>query len=224
MNQIHKTKKEGFTLPEVLVSVSVLVVVIFAITNLVVSIIRTNSENIHTLTAYGLAQEGLEAVRNIRDSNWLLGARYSGKLGGLQQDVWGSSLPDVQGESAYYIVKYGVFERSPNNPGIGEISGVAPWRLEKINDEDDDKALLYRTELPSTTQNGVAEIRYEHADGPVSNVDPTIYKRSIFIENISPSSDFEIMRVASVVKWKEQSRDKEVRLVTELTDWNQGQL
>lgn len=211
-------------MPEVLVSVSVLVVVIFSVTNLVVSIIRANNENIHTLTAYGLAQEGLEAVRNIRDSNWLLGARYNGKLGALQQDVWGAALPDTQGESEHYIVKYGVFERSLNNPGIGEISGAAPWKLEKISDEDDDRALLYRTELPSTTQNGVAEIRYEHADGPVSNADPTLYKRSIFIENMSTSSDFEMMRVTSVVKWEESSRPKEVRLVTELTDWNQGQL
>ena len=33
------------------------------------------------IVAYGLVQEGLEAVRNIRDSNWLLGADF--KKGGV---------------------------------------------------------------------------------------------------------------------------------------------
>lgn len=219
MNRIHKTKKGGFTLPEVIVSIAVLVVVIFAVTNLVVSIIRTNSENIHTLAAYGLAQEGLEAVRNIRDSNWLLGARYSGKLGALEQAVWGAALPDTHGESGYYIVKYGVFERSPNNPGIGEISSVASWKLEKVDDSASEEAALYRTVDENTD-----EVRYEHADLFVGEEEKTPFRRYVFIENISPSFDFEIMRVTSVVTWKESSRDKEVRLVTELTDWNQGQL
>lgn len=223
MNRIHKIKKEGFTLPEVLVSVSVLVVVIFAVTNLVVSIIRTNSENIHTLTAYGLAQEGLEAVRNIRDSNWLLGARYNGKLGGAGVPIWGSSLPDSLGEESYYIVKYGVFQRSITNPGIAGIASAAPWKLERINGPDDDQTVLYRRELQSSTSNGSGEVRYVHQDG-LTNDQPTLYKRFVIVKNVSDSSDFEKMRVTSVVQWQEQSRDKEVRLVTELTDWNQGQL
>lgn len=219
MKQLNKTTREGFTLPEVLVSIAVLVVVIFSVTNLVVSIIRTNNENIHTLTAYGLAQEGLEAVRNIRDSNWLLGARYNGKLGALQHEIWGATFPDTQNSEEYYIVKYGVFDRPLDNPSIEQISSVTPWKLETVTGPDDEKTALRRRVDTNT-----GEVRFEHPEQLSTAGDPTPYRRYVLVENISPSSDFEMMRVTSVVEWEEQAREKEVRLVTELTDWNQGQL
>lgn len=219
MNQSNNTTRDGFTLPEVLVAIAVLVVVIFSVTNLVVSIIRTNSENIHTITAYGLAQESLEAVRNIRDSNWLLGANFNGELRG-QYDIWGETFPDAQGEQEYYIVRYGVFDRPLDDPSIDQIQTVTPWQLDTVSGPDDEMAKLRRFENSNT-----GEVRYGHPETVLSTGgDETPYSRYVLIENISPSTEFEMMRVTSVVEWEEVGREKEVRLVTELTDWNQGQL
>ncbi|HMR00807.1 MAG TPA: hypothetical protein PKA32_00270 [Candidatus Gracilibacteria bacterium] len=44
------------------------------------------------------------------------------------------------------------------------------------------------------------------------------------MENISEGVELSAYRVTSVVEWQELTRQREVRLTTELTDWNQGQL
>ncbi len=102
---LQSGNKSGFTLPEVIVSISIIVIVIVAATNLIVSIIRTNTQNQNTLIAYGLAQEGLEGVRNIRDSDWLIGASFQGKLGSKTNPkiIWGQAFPDFASmDSKYY--------------------------------------------------------------------------------------------------------------------------
>ncbi|MBU1019020.1 MAG: prepilin-type N-terminal cleavage/methylation domain-containing protein [Patescibacteria group bacterium] len=66
-----RSKKEGFTLIEILIGVSIIAVTMTAMTNLVIVSMRANTFNMNTLQAYYLAEEGLEAMRNMRDSNWM---------------------------------------------------------------------------------------------------------------------------------------------------------
>jgi len=61
----------GFTLIEVIIGVMVLTIAIVSATSLLTSVIKTNVSNARHVQAYYLAQEGIEAVRNIRDTNWL---------------------------------------------------------------------------------------------------------------------------------------------------------
>lgn len=64
-------KNKAFTLIEVIVSVAVILTALVATISLVTfstSSIRINKSKI---IAFGLAQEGLEIVKNIRDNNWL---------------------------------------------------------------------------------------------------------------------------------------------------------
>ncbi len=68
--------KKGFTLTEVMIGILILTVAIVSASNLLSSLIRTNQINVSTLQAYYLAQEGVEAVRNIRDANWLHNGDY----------------------------------------------------------------------------------------------------------------------------------------------------
>lgn len=197
-------------------AMAVLVVVIFAATNLVVSIIRTNRENVNTLTAYGLAQESLEAVRNMRDSNWLLGARYDGTLGSLQQEIWGAAFPAAAGQEEYYVIRYGVFDRPYDDPSIFQIPDFTPWKLESISGPEDEETQIVRDASET--------VHYEHADFFTTDAESTPFRRYVVIQNVSDSSELAKIRVASVVSWEEYGRPKEVRLVTDLTDWNQGQL
>ncbi|MFC1750858.1 prepilin-type N-terminal cleavage/methylation domain-containing protein [Pseudomonadota bacterium] len=205
--------KRGFTLPEVIISLSIMVMVIFSATYLVVSIIRSNSENINTLVAYGLAQEGVEAVRNIRDSNWLLGVNFNGVLMKANNtiNIWGEKLPEVGEEAKTYYIEYE--NLVPSNELISDpnsLSRIVPWRLTEVGDLSD--AILYKNTIERGSD--IKEVHYTN--------DPegerTGFTRYLFIKSVGLSGDKYL--VSSVVTWDESgSRKKEVRLDTEITNW-----
>lgn len=64
-------KNRAFTLIEVVISVSVVSILLTAVYGLIITTINTNQRNLHTFQATMLANEGLEVVRYMRDSNWL---------------------------------------------------------------------------------------------------------------------------------------------------------
>lgn len=200
---------------------AVIVLVVFASTSIVVSVIRSNNENIDTLVAYGLAQEGLEGLRNIRDSNWLLDAKFNGKIRTV--DVWGESFPDST-EAAYYTIDLATLERSTlgvDSPDA--LASTTPWKLSGISQEAaenlDDTTLILKLEDSIT-----GEVRYGHSQS-LGSGDETLFHRYVTIQNISdPAQPMDKIRVSSVVNWMELARKKEVRMDTVLTDWNQGQL
>ena len=63
-------RQSGFTLVSVLIAVLILVLGVVTITQLSLASIRANEQSANRLQAVLLAKEGLEAVRNIRDTNW----------------------------------------------------------------------------------------------------------------------------------------------------------
>jgi len=217
-------QKRGFTLPELMVAMAVMVMVIFSATNLVVSILRSNTENINTMVAYGLAQEGVEAVRNIRDSNWLLGAKFDGELKGTP--IWGDTFEDLVTEEKFYIVDIRTLEKAPGEISTpSALAAHTPWILEKIKKEDfdGDKTTIKMFDL----HEGGDGFRYGHLFGSQPGKE-TQFHRYLIVRKVQASAnegpkEFNKMRVSSVVEWMEQGRPKVVRLDTELTDWYQGQ-
>ena len=63
-------RQAGFTLVETLVSLVILSVALIPILNLSSDITKVNSTLQDNLVASGLAQEGVEVIRAIRDTNW----------------------------------------------------------------------------------------------------------------------------------------------------------
>lgn len=63
--------KKAFTLIEVVIALTMLTIMFTAVYGLVISTINVNQRNAHTFQATMLANEGLEAMRFLRDSNWL---------------------------------------------------------------------------------------------------------------------------------------------------------
>ena len=222
--------KKGFTLPELLVSMSVMVMVIVSATNLVVSAIRSNTSNINTLIAYGLAQEGLEGVRNIRDSNWLLGAGFNGMISVGTDDffVWGKAINDSEDE-VFYTIDLDAFQKNSNPvEKVYSLAHFVPWRLKvlEFGDLESDKTLIKKYINENT-----GEFRYGHSSSSVllPSSEKTPFHRYISIKKVKTDfdnkpEDFNKMRVSSVVAWMEGNRERELRLDTELTDWNKGQL
>jgi prepilin-type N-terminal cleavage/methylation domain-containing protein len=230
MNMLEKRQKRGFTLVEIMISMSVIVVVVVAATNLLVSIIRSNASNVSTMIAYGLAQEGVEAVRNIRDSDWLLGGNFQGVVGNRASMPWGDGLPSVVGQARNYTIDFNGMDGVLSSPNMTvrsyELSQYAPWVLSLVPDSDDPKSSdvtkLFKKEFIG------GEIRYTHSGGNGAAETPFHRYVEITPEQYAQSTDasepVKKFRVVSVVAWQEFGRDRQVRLDTELTDWKKGQL
>jgi len=218
-------QRDGFSIMEVLVSLAVLVLVIFSATSLVVSIIRSNNENIDTLIAYGLAQEGIEGFRNVRDSNWLLGANYVGELGrSSKTPVWGVKLSEVSGASNYYTIDLSQLERFGDVTEASSMPSHTPWLLDQHSFGSEDQAKSSSDTLIKKYKDlSKNEVRYGHS--LLGSSEDTRFHRYLMVENNSKDPlEVSSYKVTCVVAWEEQNRPKEVRLSTELTDWNQGQL
>ncbi len=85
---MKRKKSTGFTLIEVMVAVTVLVVGLLAILGLLVFSIRAGETSFNRARAAYLAQEGIEVVRNLRDSNVFMKNPWSQ---GLVNSLPGSS-------------------------------------------------------------------------------------------------------------------------------------
>jgi len=77
-----KIKNSGFSILEVMVALSILSIGLLGVSSLVIQNLQVQNINKNYLTASMLAQEGLELVRNQRDTNWLKGADWLTGSGG----------------------------------------------------------------------------------------------------------------------------------------------
>jgi Tfp pilus assembly protein PilV len=76
LNNFNK-KNKGFTILEAIFTFTIIVVGFSGVMTLILNTARYSQINNYNLVAAYLAQEGLELVRNIRDSNWMAGNNWS---------------------------------------------------------------------------------------------------------------------------------------------------
>lgn len=74
------TNTKGFTLIEVITVLFVVSLGLVGVLTLIVQNIQSQRFNHQNIIAYQLAQEGIELVREVRDSNWLTGANWDENL------------------------------------------------------------------------------------------------------------------------------------------------
>ena len=92
---IKKAKKyKSFTLIEVIVAIFILTVGVLAVFGVIADVFNYISFNSSKLKAIYLAQEGLEIVKNIRDTNYLKKRNNPG----IQ---WDNGLPEGEWEADY---------------------------------------------------------------------------------------------------------------------------
>lgn len=72
---------KGETLLEVIIALFVIIIGSATATNLIITSLRANVYNRDNLIALNFAQEGIEMMRNVRDTNWL-------KFSGNTQECW----------------------------------------------------------------------------------------------------------------------------------------
>lgn len=193
----------AFTLIEVIIGIAVLSVLLTAMTSLTITSLRANQANINQLTAYYLAQEGVEAFRNMRDSNWLQNQDYDGGA-----SFWGATF-DREG---YYTVDY-----RPNWDSIAP----SPWELHYYG--NDANALDFALEKASLYKvNGASHFFYLHTipTGATGMLSP--YSRYLVVR---PNAEgHEWFEVTAVVSWFDRNREQTLEVSTELSNWRQGPL
>lgn len=134
----------GFTLVEAMVALVLITVAMGPVFILATSAINTASRVEHNLIASNLAQEGIETLRNIRDTNWLNEAMFDNNIPAgtwrIQWDTMGGdfmavgSNPVLKKNNGLYNYSTGVdtvFRRTINisKPNSGELvlTSLVTW-------------------------------------------------------------------------------------------------
>lgn len=210
--------KKGFTLTEVMIGIMILTVAIVAASNLLIGLLRTNQNNLTTLQAYYLAQEGLEAVRNIRDTNWLHNQDWMNP--DIGNKLWNQGFQKGQ----EYVVH---LEPDGLSGFTDAIETARPWVIEGNFVEG---GFIKKYENSYVTSKNLSE-----ADS-VSGVEDPGFKRVISIKpydceklNEKEGQDFDCdsdkyVLVESKVGWMIGAKERELTLHEVLTDWKGGAL
>lgn len=73
--KLIQSRLSGETLLELVIAITVLTIVLASVFSVLIQSSATNENSIKRVEALNIAREGIESVRNIRDTNWL---KYSG--------------------------------------------------------------------------------------------------------------------------------------------------
>jgi type II secretory pathway pseudopilin PulG len=209
-------KQPGESIVEVLVAATLLVVVL---STAFISLNRAAQTSINVenrIAAINLAREGMEAVRNIRDTNWL---KYSGN----KREKWlcldSVASPNECTPSSYLTISNGYylvnFSETANRYYLSEVAGAD--ELDIPNDSADRES--FRLYFDSSN-------RFTHDDDFGANPATAFYRQ---IEIVVISDDVcgtdgcieEKMVVTSRVGWIEGDSTKNVVLETHLFDFYQ---
>ncbi len=99
--------KAGFTLIEVITIFFIVTMALVGILALIVQSLSSQTYNKNNLVAYQLAQEGIELIRNFRDSSWLASQAWNAKFSqsGLYYVDYRDTLPHLTEDSRYGDLK-----------------------------------------------------------------------------------------------------------------------
>lgn len=221
MNLLHDHR--GETLVEVLIALVVLIMGAFAGVKLLgLAVINTQVAE-ERVIATNLAREGLEAVRSIRDTNWL---RYAGE----RRHCW-NNYDDPA------VAVLDCVDADDDNAPDTPIAHEQPY----IVDFDPDTYKWYLTAVAARLD----LLSSVTGDGSVSyqlQVDPTTglymhtttgtgapYFREVYIEYLddygrglttaAPPESANVLRATATVGWSNRGRHHEVVLTTILTDY-----
>ncbi|MBI5755078.1 prepilin-type N-terminal cleavage/methylation domain-containing protein [Candidatus Peregrinibacteria bacterium] len=197
--------RAGFTLAEVLISFTVLALTFSAAVGLLLSSMQANRANKNDFIAYGLAQEGLEAMRNIRDSNWMQNFPWSGTDGAWKDAGGYFGEVIVSGVSRYYRVSYNVDYKAEEDITYtaATVSGYNPWVLEDLG-----------TDFSAIAADDLALSE--------DDLGADIFSRYIEIRPVFFSGnevDTKRVKISSVVFWNEKGRGRKIVVDTILTNW-----
>lgn len=207
IKRIKDTSAE--TLAEVLIALIVLSVGAVGAMTLVSMSIRANGEAEERLIAYNLAREGVEAIRSIRDTNWL-------RFPGDRANCW-DVLPDISDPTT--CADYDKLEdRAPYivSPNIGDTNILFTWQLAPLSDASANP-VLYEAQLDSIEGDEILYI-HDYSAWCLSYCDDgeeSPYSRIIEVEDGGNDS----LEVTSTVTWASRGEDREIVFKDKLVNY-----
>lgn len=224
MNQKNEKQRRWFwrgeTLVEVIIAVFVVSLGSAIAASLIVTSFQANTLSRDNLIAMNLAGEGIEAVRGVRDTNWL-------KYGFDKDNCWnvlpsesGCSLTSNKITAGYYTVELDqnlVWQMTKVNPQIALNLGSSS----ALNNDLYKLKILSRNEVPFFSHyllDYPASVNYEELE---ENPQYGRFYRMIEILNIIPDAGGTpvSMEVKSSVQWKTQGRVNTASLNLILTNY-----
>ncbi len=207
IKNIHN-KTKGETLVEVLISVVVLTTVLTSAFLVLSRAVKANIDVKNRIIAINIAREGIEAVRNIRDSNWL---RFSGD----RRNKWlcvNGETPCEEMATGFYTIEFKSEDQdSPEEFILTDVANTSALNL-------DIESYKYYQDFRLYIDKDTGRYTYETVENS-----PTIFYRQIELEvddNVeTPGGDRKKLKVISRVGWMEEGQSKEVVLETHLYDF-----
>ncbi|MFH1375367.1 MAG: prepilin-type N-terminal cleavage/methylation domain-containing protein [Patescibacteria group bacterium] len=217
--RVSLKSRRGETLVEVLVSLMLLVVGSLGAVRLFGMAAINNELTKERVIATNLAREGLEAVRSVRDTNWL---RFAGERRKCWNNIEAAQCLDDNGDSV------------PNQPIThkqqyrAEFEANFRWKLVPVGT---DEVFVDRLNLQNGINGKDADYRlkldannlYSH-----TGATDTFYFREIYTEYLndtataesiaSPQESSNVLRVTSRVEWYDRGKFSDVTLSTIITD------
>ncbi|KKU81658.1 MAG: hypothetical protein UY07_C0012G0017 [Parcubacteria group bacterium GW2011_GWA1_47_8] len=189
----------GFTLIEVLVAITILLIAVVGPISLIggsLAQIRIARQN---AVAVNLAQEGIEAVRQLRDSNMVY-FWNGGPCGGNPNTKWRRCPNDLDPTNNYYIVTMSTPSSLVTNIGCSSTSSASCLNRQIVCQNNFTKVFVQRNaNSPSCAS--------------VSGVKTPFWRR-VEIQNVSGGGNREI-RVTSTVTWKPPGSAQKTVTITE---------
>lgn len=193
---------QGQSLLEAIVAIGIIVTSISSALTLISNSIRAEKESEFSVTAGNLAREGVEVVRNIRDSNWLAGRPWDDGLAGAGFDYTG--VP--------------AFTPAAN-----------AWQIQFAADAlGDDQAQVFRY---STGTGGPTVGLYVQAAAQPADTVATPYRRLATLDPICDDGSIKTsgaqcdpalkigLRASVTVQWLNAGRPRQVTAEERLYDW-----
>lgn len=218
----NKTYPKGETLAETIIALSVLAIGITVASTVILNSMRNMTNAKNRLIAINIAREGIEAVRNIRDTNWLL---YSDR----RRQCWNhdsniapctGATPIIPGTYVIYKYEDGSWRliladtdtnNDSDNDGVIDndldLANISFVDIDDTLDSDGDSNLINDTDM------------YNHTDAPLvamgTPVRTTGFRRYVRIEYLENKPD--PLSVPSNIHSPEDS-------INDLTEWTDGLL
>lgn len=235
-----KIKHRGETIIEVLVAILILTGVLIAAFSMLNKSIDANVNVKNRIIALNIAREGIEAVRNIRDTNWL---KYSGDRRGkwlcwdsetTSNACSGAGADTLLNDDTFYTVDF-----SPDNHRYYLVDEGPDSELNLTTSQTDQSELrLYQ--FPSTSP-FAGRYTHEKNDGGSLNYNASPFFRQIYLDIQNPFKkevdeggsfptfcDNEVnhpdctkhrARIISLVQWKEEGKTQSMTLESYIYDF-----
>lgn len=230
-------KPNGISMIEVITALFIIGLGAVAASTIIISALQGNRVSKEKMIAMNLAREGIEAVRNIRDSNWL---RYSA----TKDECWNfwenptaspqslncdSSSPTKITDEKYYIVQFGRSDLSDSNgiPYTYKYFLTQATEQDKIENIDNSKLTEYelkRVDMLSGVTGKQALFVANNDAGRDLISSPFTYYRQVYIKYLNEDGTDNdetapVMEVTSKVMWFEKGMKKTVKLQESITNY-----